>query len=228
MRTQTMFRAMGAVLVGLPLLSGCPSEQSKSGQAAAPKGQTAAPKTPASSPAGAASQGAASKAAPHAKISAGKPGEPFSGLVKLGEGLTEADIKPTDVLFVMARESKGKNLAGRLVAVQRHGKLKFPKRYQLSAKDVMVPGIPFKGPFIVTARLDRDGDPMTKTQDDLYATVATPVVAGQEGAHLILKKGGLKFGKPPPGAKVPGMAPSNTHKRPASSQPARPTSRPKR
>ncbi len=204
--------AAAALLV---LCVGCDAKSS------APKAATttAPSKAPASQPAAkAASQPAAgAKAAnPHEGFDKSPPGTPFTGLVKLAEGVTEADLKPTDVLFIMARESQGKGLAGRLVAVKRLGQSKYPLRYEISAKDVMVPGIPFKGPFIVMARLDRDGDPMSRGKDDLYATFTTPVMAGQEGVHLVLKKGAPKTMKAPPGVKPPMVAP----KKGASSQPS--------
>lgn len=179
-----------------------------------PAAPPAAKKAPASQP-------AVQGSMPHAKIEAGPPGEPLSGLVKLGEGVKADAVKPTDVLFVMARESQGDNLAGRLVAVQRYSGLKFPKRWELGPTNVMVPGIPFTGPFIVTARLDRDGDPMTRGKDDLYATIPTPVITGADGAHLILKAGAPGTMKAPPGAKAPPKGPAPKAVKP-SSQPAQP------
>lgn len=115
-------------------------------------------------------------------------GKPFSGLVKLGEGVTEADLKPSDVLFIMARESQGQGLAGSLVAVQRQMNVKFPLRYEMTAKDLMMPAVPFAGPFIVHARLDRDGDPMTRDENDLYGSFAGEVNNGDEGVHMTLVK----------------------------------------
>ena len=100
----------------------------------------------------------------------------------------------------MARESQGGGRAGRLVAVQRHGKVTFPKRYELSAKDAMMPGVPFTGPFVVYARLDRDGDPMTKGQGDLYGAIEKPVQSGDEEAHIVLKlRGDSKASSRPAG-----------------------------
>jgi hypothetical protein len=112
--------------------------------------------------------------------------DPFSGLVTLADGLKASDIKAGDVLFVMARQAMGPGQAGRLVAVQRFSAMKFPLRYEMSAKNLMMPGIPFAGPFIVRARLDRDGDPMTKGSDDLYAEFAKNVANGDEAVHLVL------------------------------------------
>ena len=171
---------------GIAVLVGCTDPGSKSSgstEATAPANQPAS--KPASQPSTAASAPADASA------------NPVSGLVKLGEGIDASVVKASDVLFIMARESQGGGKAGRLVAVQRHGQLSFPKRYELSGKDAMVPGVPFKGPFVVYARLDRDGDPMTKGEDDLYGAVTGDVLAGADGAHIVLKK---KSDAPPPKA----------------------------
>ena len=170
MRTNFTF-----LLLGAGLLVACPSPASTDGQKAA---QTTAPVSqPASAPASQASSAPAGPAA-----------EPVTGLIKLADGVTASAVKPTDVLFIMARESQGGGKAGRLVAVQRHGQIEFPKRYELSSKDAMMPGIPFKGPFVIYARLDRDGDPMTKGAEDLYGAVNGEVTSGQQDVHIVLNK----------------------------------------
>ena len=111
---------------------------------------------------------------------------PVSGLVKLAEGVPADAVKPTDVLFIMARKIIPGAQPGQLVAVQRQANIVLPMRYQLSAKDLMMPGMPFAGPFDIQARLDRDGDPMTKGDTDLYFTAPGPVAGGSEGVHLML------------------------------------------
>lgn len=205
---------LGLVALCLPLAA-C---EKKAETSKVPAAQTAPPAAAAASqPAGAGSQ----PANPHGAMPSTPPGAPVSGLLKLGEGLGEGDVADTDVLFIMARESQGGGRAGRLVAVKRMGKVKFPHRYELSSKDVMVPGIPFAGPFIVNARIDKDGDPMTKGEADLYAVFTSEVKAGQEGVHLVFKKGRPKPMAAPPGVKAPPAA------RGAASQPAGAASQPR-
>ncbi|MEE2904200.1 MAG: hypothetical protein VYC39_17870 [Myxococcota bacterium] len=152
--------------------------------ATAPSASNAQPATAASKPAmaRAGSQPAVAASQPAAKT------DPFSGLVKFGEGISEKDIKPTDVLYIMARQAMGPGQAGRLVAVQRHAPVKLPLRYEMTSKNLMMPGVPFAGPFIVRARLDRDGDPMTKGADDLYAEFSKSVANGDDTVHLTLSK----------------------------------------
>ena len=110
----------------------------------------------------------------------------FSGTITLKDAETAA-VSPTDVLFIMARESQG-GQPGRLMGVQRHVPAQFPMTYEMSSKNQMVPGVPFKGPFIVSARLDRDGDPMTKGDNDLYATFKGDVATAQKEVGLVLRK----------------------------------------
>lgn len=186
MRLLCVWRA----LVCVPVLFGCQK---------APAEKNA----PASAPAKSASRPAAGPASASAGATQAPP---FSGLVKLGDGVSAADVKPTDVLFVMARQSHA-GQPGMLIAVQRHGKVEFPKRYEMSQANIMMPDLPFAGPFRVFARLDRDGDPMTKTAEDLYASFEGDVSNGQEGVHLVLNKG-----VPPPPARpqAPARHPGGT------------------
>ncbi|MCB9651037.1 MAG: hypothetical protein H6730_31270 [Deltaproteobacteria bacterium] len=193
-----------APAAALLLLASACNESTNTAAPAAPGPQATSPHA-ASQPSGPASGPAG--ASPHAAFPDTPPGAPFSGLVKLGDGLSEADVKPTDVLFIMARESQGGGLAGRLMAVKRLGQVQYPLRYEIGSQDVMVPGLPFAGPFIVTARLDRDGDPMTRGEDDLYGTFPAEVKAGQEGVHLVLKKGAPKVIAAPEGVTAPPTAP---------------------
>lgn len=149
-------------------------------------------------------------------------GAPITGLIKLDEGLGPDAIRPTDVLFIMARESQGNGNFGRLVAVKRVAPVELPARYELTAQDVMVVGTPFTGPFIVMARLDRDGDPMTRGEDDLYAHLVDPVNPGQEGVHLTLKKGAPKTIGAPAHGPHGGPATQPAHPPGAATQPAHP------
>lgn len=155
----------------------------------------AAGSQPASRPASGPAHGAAN---PHGGMGAthGQPGAqaapsgaPVSGVIKLGEG---GAVGASDVLFVMARKDSA---TGPLVAVKRIPGLsadKFPLRFELGASDVMMQGIPFAGPFHVYARLDKDGDPMTKTPADLYADASAPVDNGAKDLELALTKQAAK------------------------------------
>ena len=138
---------------------------------------------------------------------------PISGLIGLASDMSPDSVKTSDVLFVMARASVD-GRPGPLVAVKRIGGLdasRFPVRFELTEGDVMMTGVPFSGPFVVYARLDRDGDAMSKTPDDLYATYEGLAQNGDQNLKLTLKKA----------AQRPSAAPTS---QPASA-PAAPASR---
>lgn len=113
---------------------------------------------------------------------------PFGGEIKLGAGLGKDAVKPSDVLFVIARQSMG-GQPGQIIATQRHTPVTLPMKFTMSKRDTMVEGIPFTGPWIVTVRLDRDGDPMTKDENDLYASSNGEVKGGQTDLSMVLSKG---------------------------------------
>lgn len=108
----------------------------------------------------------------------------LSGTIVLGEGLSDDTVKPTDVIFVMARTQEG----GNLVATTIIEDVKFPASFQLDEGDIMVHGKQTKPPYVLSARLDRDQDAMTKGPDDLYAIHAAPLKGGETGVELVLKK----------------------------------------
>jgi hypothetical protein len=188
-----------SVLAIACLLAGCPAKEETPVSKSAPP--PAPPAAPASQP---------SSAPAYAAESA----KPITGLVKVGDVKSDV-MKPTDVLFVMVRQSQGGKL-GRLIAVQRFANVQFPQRFEIGPGDVMVPGVPFEGPFIVMARLDHDGDPMTRKQEDLYALVSGEVQAGAENLELVLQtstSGDYETAPPPAGpANPPPAAPSSQPK----------------
>lgn len=157
----------------LALASGCKDEKPK--QAAAPTQQVSRP----------ASQPAAGGSMPHAMPTAGAP---FAGKVTLDPSLPADAVRPSDVLFVMARASMN-GQAGGLIATRRFAPVQLPLDYVIASQDVMVQGTPFTGPFVVHARLDRDGNPMTKDAEDLYVTYSGAVTPGQKGVDLVLTRG---------------------------------------
>jgi hypothetical protein len=109
-------------------------------------------------------------------------GPTVAGEVVLGEGV-EA---PADaVLFITARPSGARG--GPPLAVRRLDPEAFPAAFSLGPSDVMIAGRPWKGPIDLTARLDQDGDALSRSPGDL----ATPspvsgVELGATGVRVIL------------------------------------------
>lgn len=215
----TTIRIASVLALGLTLTA-CPKKE-ESDQGAFSKTQANAVKE---QPAQAASQPHGEmksphgdmKAPPHGEMQAPPHGEqaaphgdvpdapPFGGEIKLGPGLTKDAVKPSDVLFVIARQSMG-GQPGQIIATQRHTPVTLPMKFTMSKQNTMVEGIPFTGPWIVTVRLDRDGDPMTKDENDLYASSNGEVKGGQMDLSMVLTKG-----MPAP-AQAPMQAPKSPH-----------------
>lgn len=105
------------------------------------------------------------------------PGE-ISGVVTAGSGVK---LNPGGVLFVIAKEA-GKPMP---VAVLRIPDPKLPYTFSLSAKNAMVAGTPFTGPFLITARFSPTGDAMDKSGAE--GAVAKPVAVGKSDVKIELK-----------------------------------------
>jgi hypothetical protein len=69
------------------------------------------------------------------------------------------------VLFVIARSVS--NPGGPPLAVKKIARPTFPVSYAITAEDVMMPGVFFSGKVLVSARLDKDGNPMTREPESL-------------------------------------------------------------
>ena len=112
-------------------------------------------------------------------VAAGAP--PVRGTIRLAPEL--ADTLPGGaVLFVFARAAQGgPPLAARLIEAPR-----FPLDFELGPDDRMMAARPFEGPFLLSARLDADGNATTRSPGDLQGTLETPVTPGDDGVELIL------------------------------------------
>ncbi len=83
----------------------------------------------------------------------------IAGTVRLDPGRT-AEVGERSTLFIVAR-SPGTG-PGAPLAVKRVVRPSFPVSFTLGPGDVMIPGTAFDGPMDLSARLDRDGDPLTR------------------------------------------------------------------
>jgi hypothetical protein len=89
------------------------------------------------------------------------------------------------ILFVIARSQDSPT--GPPLAVKRFDRPVFPLRYSLGPEDVMRPGVPFTGKVVVSARLDRDGDPTTREAADLAGEYRkNPVEVGSEKVDIMI------------------------------------------
>jgi hypothetical protein len=97
-----------------------------------------------------------------------------------------ADVANGDVIFLTARRiSDNPQARGALVAVKKTTAGTFPMSFTLSANDMMVPAGTFSGELTLSARVDKDGDPLTRQKGDVFGTIAK-VKVGAHGLKLAL------------------------------------------
>jgi len=116
-------------------------------------------------------------------------GGSLSGTIELDPART-ADIKAGGSLFLIVRQDNngqdGALLASKKIPVM--GADMFPMDFEISAKDVMMPGAQLAGRVRVKARVDYDGDAMTKQKGDVVGAVPDAVDVGATGVVLKLNE----------------------------------------
>jgi cytochrome c-type biogenesis protein CcmH len=108
-------------------------------------------------------------------------GAPIHGTVQLAQEL-ESRVTPGSVLFLIARRQEG----GPPLAVKRIPAPRFPLDFELGPDDRMIQALPFAGPFSLTARVDSDGNAMSRTPGDLHGEAAGPFEPGAAGIVLVI------------------------------------------
>lgn len=104
----------------------------------------------------------------------------ISGTVTLGEGV---ESPSGGVLFVIARAPG----AGPPLAVKRLAAGPFPVRFSIGQGDVMMPGRRFEGAIRLSARIDLDGNPLSRGEGDLTAELGAALEPGATGVELVLE-----------------------------------------
>jgi len=110
-------------------------------------------------------------------------GPTIGGQVVLGEGI---EAPKGAVLFITARPSGARG--GPPLAVRRLDPETFPSEFSMGPSDVMIAGRPWKGPVDLTARLDQDGDALSRSPGDLAtADPIRGVELGETDVRVILQ-----------------------------------------
>ncbi len=109
----------------------------------------------------------------------GPAGAPVSGTITLAEGFSAPS---GSVLFIIARRGD----AGPPLAVKRIMGATFPHEFELGPADRMIQAMPFEGPLTVTARIDSDGNAMSRNPGDLQGALPSPVDTGTQGLQLVI------------------------------------------
>jgi len=119
--------------------------------------------------------------------SAGSGPAPIQGRIELAPELSQG--APTGgVLFVIARTQGA--AGGPPLAVLRIAEPRFPLEFSIGPENVMVPGRRFEGPISLSARLDGDGNAMTREPRDLSSAAEESLAPGARDVRLVLGQGG--------------------------------------
>jgi hypothetical protein len=111
----------------------------------------------------------------------GTAGPDISGFVRIAESVA-GSRPPGGVLFIVARSGG----PGPPLAVLRVQSPVFPHEFEIGQANVMMPGLVFEGEIQLSARLDSDGNAMTKLPGDLTGEIANTLGPGAQGVALIL------------------------------------------
>lgn len=108
-------------------------------------------------------------------------GATLSGVVEIADALYGS--RPArGMLFIIARSQP----TGPPLAVLRVPSPSFPHAFEIGQAQVMIPSLRFTGEVKLSARLDSDGNAMTKLPGDLVGEIANPLVPGSSGIVLLL------------------------------------------
>lgn len=122
---------------------------------------------------------------PAPKLPANAPagGIIVSGTLELGPAQKNADFTGWTIYVLVKTPDK----QGPPLAVVRLAAGKFPMPFTVDNGNLMMGTPPAKGEkLIAEARLDKDGDPMTKVPGDVFGFTASPFTAGDKGIKVPL------------------------------------------
>ena len=91
-------------------------------------------------------------------------------------------LRPGSVLFLIARSGE----AGPPLAVVRIQDPGFPLDFEIGPDDRMIPSIPFAGPLRLTARIDADGNAMTRDAGDLTGAAIGSYDPGARDVEILI------------------------------------------
>jgi hypothetical protein len=160
-------------------VAGNATGNANAGRAAFPPSRTEGAGGPATGPAAGPSAAGGATAAVAAR--------PISGRIEIAPEV--AGDRPTGaILFVIARPEGA--VGGPPLAVLRISDPEFPLEFEIGPGNVMIPSMRFEGPISLTARLDSDGNAMTRAETDLSSATAPPALPGTTGVALVLAQKG--------------------------------------
>lgn len=121
-----------------------------------------------------------------APVTPGAGSAPIAGRIELAEGLGGG--ADGAVLFVIARPQGARG--GPPLAVLRIADPEFPIDFTIGPENVMIPSMRFEGAISLSARLDADGNAMTRGAGDVSSPALEPLAPGTTGVRLVLSERG--------------------------------------
>ena len=110
-------------------------------------------------------------------------GDTITGTITLALPL-QGSVPSGALLFVIARGAGV--TGGPPMAVLRVANPQFPLAFEIGPKNVMIPRMRFEGEIDITARVDGDGNAMTKLPGDLSGQTQKPERPGATGVTIVL------------------------------------------
>lgn len=108
-----------------------------------------------------------------------------AGTIKLSDKIKDKAPKEA-TLFLIAKTANEAGIGvGPPVAVQRYAAGTWPLPFELTQANVMLEGTQLRGKVVLSARVDQDGDAMTKQVGDLEGATK-PIVIPAKGIELVL------------------------------------------
>ena len=114
-------------------------------------------------------------------VAAESTGAPLRGTVSLAPGLEER-VPAGAVLFLIARHDE----TGPPLAVKRVVGARLPLEFSIGPEDRMIQQMPFEGPLRLSARLDADGNAMTRQPGDLQGAAEGTHRPGDSGLRVVI------------------------------------------
>ena len=110
-------------------------------------------------------------------------GEAIQGRVSVSAELASR-VPRGAVLFIIARRGE----TGPPLAVKRVRDPRLPLEFRLGPEDRMIQTLPFQGPLKLSARLDADGNAMSREPGDLLGEAPAPVATGTLGVEIVIDR----------------------------------------
>jgi hypothetical protein len=110
---------------------------------------------------------------------------PISGKIELASEWADAAPEGA-ILFVIARREGAQG--GPPLAVLRIADAKFPLDFEIGPSNVMIPSMQFTGPISLSARLDADGNAMTRGAGDISSPSLSALAPGARDVRLVLSE----------------------------------------